>query len=42
MDPYAFEKLDPDLHSPKMLDPNPHKVNAGPNWTWQWCKIVQL
>jgi hypothetical protein len=30
MDPYSFSKLDPDLHSPKKLDPDPHKVDADP------------
>jgi hypothetical protein len=36
MDPHSFSKLDPDLdlHSPKKLDPDPHKVNADPKHCW--------
>jgi hypothetical protein len=32
MDPRLFSKLDPDPvpHSPKKLDPDPHKVDADP------------
>jgi hypothetical protein len=33
MDQHSFSKLDP--HSPKMLDPDPHKVNADPKHSFQ-------
>ena len=30
MDPHSFYLLDPDLHSEKLLDPDPQKMNADP------------
>jgi hypothetical protein len=30
MDSHSFENLDPDQHSPKKQDLDPHKVNADP------------
>jgi hypothetical protein len=37
MSPHSFSKLDPDLLSPKKLDPDPHKVNADPKHCMKWC-----
>ena len=39
MDPHSFYLLDPDLHSEKLLDPDPQKMNADPQ---PWFHVSNL
>jgi hypothetical protein len=39
MDPHLFSKLNPVPHFPKMLDPDPHEVNADPKHWFRAFKI---